>query len=393
MRTESPSRPSRAGKSLTVAYVVSMADGLQSFVYREIRELRSTGVSVILLPTRIGSGPYQPPVDWPVARATLVRIIAAHLRFLAHDSGGYWRVLSEALKMGALLDFLVAVFFATVVRGQDARLIHCHFGDHKLFIGYFAGKLSGVPVSVTVHAYELYSNPNPPLFRRAIANVNAIVTVAEYNRSVLERKWGAPKNRIFVIPLFADIPPFHPQREQEGEKIVIATVARLVPKKGHRTLLEAVSMLPPNYETWIVGTGPLNLREMAIRLHVQDRVKLLGRVSDAELDAIYRTADIFCLPSETATEGDREGVPVALMEAMSHGLPVVATRHAGVPELVHEVLVSERDPRALADALLTLGGDRRLRQQHGRTNYDIVSDRFSRANVLLLKSVFERIAS
>src|SRR5438094_9254089 len=122
-----------------------MANGLQSFVYREIRELRSEGVAVILLPTRIGSGPYQPSLDWPVVRATFLKVIAAHLRFIIRDSLRYWRVLIEAIRMGALIDFLVAVFFASVVKGQDVRLIHCHFGDHKLFIGYFSGKLSGVP--------------------------------------------------------------------------------------------------------------------------------------------------------------------------------------------------------------------------------------------------------
>src|SRR2546422_9164995 len=123
MRTESPSRPSRAGKSLTVAYVVSMADGLQSFVYREIRELRSTGVSVILLPTRIGSGPYQPPVDWPVARATLVRIIAAHLRFLAHDSGGHWRGGSAAPREGGCRQALFSACVPTRVGRRATRVV------------------------------------------------------------------------------------------------------------------------------------------------------------------------------------------------------------------------------------------------------------------------------
>src|SRR5437899_2539922 len=114
MSTKSSGGSSRAEKTLTVAYVVSMANGLQSFVYREIRELRSEGVAVILLPTRIGSGPYQPSLDWPVVRATFLKVIAAHLRFIIRDSLRYWRVLIEAIRMGALIDFLVAVFFASV---------------------------------------------------------------------------------------------------------------------------------------------------------------------------------------------------------------------------------------------------------------------------------------
>ena len=77
------------------------------------------------------------------------------------------------------------------------------------------------------------------------------------------------------------------------------------------------------------------------------------------------------------------------MEAMAHALPVVATRHGGIPELVEEILVSERDPEELSEALLKLGADAELRTKSGQRNYRIVQNRFSRANVLLLKSIFE----
>jgi len=295
--------------------------------------------------------------------------------------------------MKATMDFALGVFFAEVCRNQQAKLVHCHFGDHKLFIGYFCGKLANLPVSVTVHAYELYNNPNPALFRRILSSVDSIVTIAEHNRSILVREWGAPSEKVLVIPLFADIPPVPERRQRRTDKIIVLTVARLVPKKGHQTLLEAVALLPPTYEVWIVGTGPLDIDDLARRLRIADRVKILGQVSDEELESLYGNADIFCLPSETAKGGDREGIPVSLMEAMAHGLPVVTTRHAGIPELVPEVLVSEHDPRELADAILLLGADEKLRREKGLRNREIVSKRFSRDNVLLLKSVFERLSS
>jgi len=384
---------SDCGRGLRVAYVVSMATGLHSFVYREIRELRENGVGVILLPTKIGAGPYPPSADWPVERLTALRALASHWRMLVRDNRRYVTALLEAIRMRALIDFAFAGFFSDAIIMQNVQLIHCHFGDHKLFIGYFCGKLTNRPVSVTIHAYELYTNPNPAMFRRALASASAIVTIAEFNRSVLEHAWGAARDKIAVIPLFADIPPPPERRRKRRERIVILTVARLVPKKGLQTLLEAISLLPLNYEAWIVGTGQLDIVGLVKRLDLEDRVRLYGGVSDAELAAIYELADIFCLPSETVADGDREGIPVVLMEAMAHALPVVATRHAGIPELVSEILVSERDPRQLADALLALGADRDLREAHGRQNYEIVLDRFSHKNVLLLISVFERLAS
>ena len=374
---------------LKIGYVVSMTDGLHSFVHREIRELRSHGALVVVFPTRVGTGPYMPPKDWPVDRPTLARVIVAHLRYGTSYGRRYVKTLLESVRMNSVIDFVLSVFFAEAISKRGLKQIHSHFGDHKLFVAYFCGLLTGLPVSVTVHAYELYDNPNPRMFRHVLSKIDAIVTIAEHNRSVLTDTWGAPAEKISVVPLFADIPP-DPQHEPNGQgKVIILTVARLVEKKGHSTLLRAISRLPKNYEAWLVGSGPLNVQALAIRLGVADRVRILGRISNAELDQLYRRADIFCLPSETAETGDREGIPVALMEAMAHALPVVATKHAGIPELVEEILVPEHDPGELSKALLRLGADAELRSTSGQRNYRIVQSRFSRANVLLLKSIFE----
>ncbi len=366
-----------------------MTDGLHSFVYREIRELRLHGVLVVVFPTRVGTGPYMPPKDWAVERPTLARVIGAHLRCLTGNRRPYVRTLFKSARMNSMIDFILAVFFSEAISKRGLKQIHSHFGDHKLFIAYFCGLLTGLPVSATIHAYELYDNPNPRMFRHVLSKIDAIVTVAEHNRSVLTDTWGAPADKISVVPMFTDIPP-DPRHEPSGQgKVVILTVARFVEKKGHSTLLRAISRLPKNYEAWLVGSGPLNVEALAIRFGVADRVRILGRVSNAELDQLYRRADIFCLPSETAETGDREGIPVALMEAMAHALPVVATRHGGIPELVEEILVSERDPEELSEALLKLGADAELRTKSGQRNYRIVQSRFARANVLLLKSIFE----
>ena len=118
---------------------------------------------------------------------------------------------------------------------------------------------------------------------------------------------------------------------------------------------------------------------------------MLGLVSDAQLEEAYRKASIFCLPSERSETGDQEGIPVVLMEAMAHGLPVVATRHAGIPELVEETLVDEGDADALAKALLRLGEQPGLSAEQGRRNLEIIKARFSSRNVFQLKRLFEGI--
>src|SRR5712692_7121361 len=167
-----------------VGYVVSMAQGMQSFVYREVRELFAQGVVVHLFPTKVGPGPYAPDASWPVHKPSLGALILTHIQTLLTNPQRYLAVLSEALVLGGFMDFALSVFVSKTALENKLRLIHCHFGDHKLFVGYFCGRLADTPVSVTIHAYELYSNPNPRLFRQALKTVKAIVAVAEYNRAV-----------------------------------------------------------------------------------------------------------------------------------------------------------------------------------------------------------------
>jgi len=379
--------------SLKVAYVVPMGNGLHSFVFREIRELRSCGVDIHIFPTKVGDGPYGPSQSWPIHAVRPLPLVVAHLRSLVQRPAKYLEVLREAVVLGGLLDFALGVFFAESIFQLDLSLIHCHFGDHKLFVGYFCSRLTGKPLSVTIHAYELYNNPNPRLFRHVLEHITAIVTIADYNQAVLEDVYRVPRAKISVIPLFTDLPELSASPATQHDKIVVLTVARLVEKKGHRTLLEALARLPESYEAWIVGSGPLNVAAMAARLNVAHSVKILGKLSDSELQNAYRAATIFCLPSQTARDGDREGIPVAMMEAMAHGLPVVATRHAGIPELVSEVLVEEGDAGALAAALERVGRDPELRRELARRNREIVATRFSRGNTFLLKALFERIAA
>jgi len=375
-----------------IGYVVSMAQGLQSFVYREVRELFAQGVVVHLFPTKIGPGPYLPDPTWPVHKPSLRSLVCTHLQTLLAHPQLYLAVLTEALLLGGLMDFALSVFVSKTARENKLRLIHCHFGDHKLFVGYFCGRLSGGPVSVTIHAYELYTNPNPRLFRKALKFVKAIVAVAEYNRAVLCEAYGVDPTKVHVVPLFADLPPISSPKKRGTERIVILTVARFVEKKGHRTLLEALGLLPKRYEAWLVGGGPVDVAGIAKSFGVADRVRILGRLDDSGLQASYRAANIFCLPSETTQGGDREGIPVSLMEAMAYGLPVVATRHAGVPELVSEVLVEEGDPEGLARGLDKLGSDPALRDELGRRNRELVRSRFSHENVLRLRTLFEEWA-
>jgi len=112
---------------------------------------------------------------------------------------------------------------------------------------------------------------------------------------------------------------------------------------------------------------------------------------ESALRAEYARANVFCLPSRTSDGGDREGIPVSLMEAMAYGLPVVTTAHAGIPELVRETLVPEGDPEALAEALIRLKTHPELAEAQGRVNRETVQRDYSPRNVDELIAVLRRV--
>ncbi|MBA3258531.1 MAG: glycosyltransferase [Gemmatimonadales bacterium] len=176
---------------------------------------------------------------------------------------------------------------------------------------------------------------------------------------------GAPPERVVVHRTGIDLRhwPYRERRPASGGSLRLVTVARLVEKKGIAYVLHAVKALtdariPVEYE--VVGEGPLreSLARDVERLGIADRVRLHGWQTQAQVRAQLDRAHVLVQASVTAGDADEEGIPNVLKEAMAAGMPVVATRHAGIPELVEDgvsgLLVPERDPGALASALGSL---------------------------------------
>lgn len=182
---------------------------------------------------------------------------------------------------------------------------------------------------------------------------------------------GAPPANVQVHRMGVDLADL-PFVARSGPVRELLHVGRLVEKKGATVLLHALALCreaapAADLRLTIIGTGPLetSLREQAVTLSLQSNVAFLGARPHAEVRERLRKADIFVLPSLTAADGDMEGVPVALMEAMAAGVPVVSTQHSGIPELItHGVsglLAAEGDAFDLAQQLL-----RAVRDEAGR---------------------------
>lgn len=378
--SDSATRPERR----RVAYVLSLKGGVPSFNYREIEAVFAEGFEVQLFPTKISPGLYDPKPEWRVHRPSMARAAGAALSWLLRRPRATVKVIGEALADRALPELGLALQYSREMARERIEHIHCHFADRKMFVAYFASALLGIPFTVTVHSHELVFYADRKVFRRAMASASRIVTICDYNREFLVREIGIPHEKVETIRLVVPVADL-----QEDRRLKVLTVAKFHDYKGYDVLVSAARLMADDPVVfWVVGDGPVDVRRMASELISSGKVRLLGSVSDEALKILYQACDVFCLPSKTAPSGQKEGLPVSIMEAMAFSKPVVSTLHAGIPELVDSILVREGDPEALADAIRTYLADPALRSRDGARNREKVVRMHGPENVKQLVGLF-----
>jgi colanic acid/amylovoran biosynthesis glycosyltransferase len=197
---------------------------------------------------------------------------------------------------------------------------------------------------------------------------------------------GCKEYKIVVHHMGVDIERFRlKERYFNGSPVKVLTVGRLVEKKGLIYAIKAVSLLINKGHKImyiIAGNGPLKseLNNLIMQLGMIGKIKLIDSVEQSEVKAIMTDFDIFLLPSVTGSDGDQEGIPVVLMEAMSTGMPVISTYHSGIPEIVEDgksgFLVPERDVNALAGRLEYLIKHPELWSEMGRVGHEFVEKHY-----------------
>ncbi len=377
------------GQKPNIAYLISMKHGLDTWTFRELEALEND-INVYLFPLRYASGPYMPKAGWYCHRFSRRGIILSQLRGLKNHPAACFRLLAEAIRTRSIVDLLLAFHFSRQMAEHQVDIIHCVYGDHKFFIGYYCKRILHIPLTVALYGYDLRANPNWTLFRQAIHSADQVIVNCDYNKRLLIDAVGnGIQPSVKVIRHYAEIPVV-PSPPLETVKILM--VGGFSERKGHEVLFRAIRSLgadAANLEVWVVGyPDSVDVEQLARDFQVTDKVVVFGTVSDQGLNYFYQHCDIFCLPSKTDRRGISEGLPVSLIEAMAYGKPVISTRLAGIPELVEQILVEEGDVEGLARAIRCLVDDPALRHSLGDRNKVIVSDRYSKQNALMMRDMF-----
>jgi len=358
-----------------IGYIVSMKDGIPSFVNRELDGLTQLGYTIDVYTTQVGRGLYS--TSLPFARPSMPVLVLGNGYFLVFRPRRYFSLLLESFRTKSLKEFIAGAAFGRLIAKRHTRLIHSTFGDRKLFIGYYAHRLTDIPLTTMIHSHELAFYIETPIFSKALLACSAIFAICDWNRSELVERFPVLRDRIVVSRLFVDSSTF-----LEDERIKVLTVAKFHDYKGYDDLAKVAALLKSEKIVfWIVGEGPVDVKGLVRQAGADKNVVILGSVNEDVLKILYQSCDVFFLPSKTAPTGQKEGVPVTLMEAMAFSKPVVSTRNAGIPELVPSEIVDEGDIEHLAEAVRSYAMDPGKRRRDGERNRMIVTESYSPKNL------------
>ena len=315
-------------------------------------------------------------------------------------------VVKQILRRPVTLYRSEAQRIAATIQRLDGRVLHIYFGHIAVQLLPLM-RNAPVPVIVSFHGADAMVDMNRPAYRRATEEMLRLATlVLVRSESLAERvaAMGCPREKLRIHRTGIPLERFHyiPRLAPTDEAWRFFQACRLIPKKGLHTSLRAFARFAerfPRSQFTVAGDGPLldELSALAGQLKVADRVIFTGFLSQNALREQLYSSHVFLHPSEIGSDGNQEGVPNSMLEAMSTGTPVAATRHGGIPEAVEEgvsgFLVSEKDSEALAEAMFRLTSEPKRYTAMGAAAAQAVAARFEqRKQVEVLEQCYAEAA-
>lgn len=370
----------------------------ETFILEEILGLERQGLRLQIFSLRrpsdavshAATGAVRAPVSYmpPDGVREAIPVITAHLALIVKSP---WRYLKALLFLHRCAErnrtqtFLQAGYLANRLVQAGISHLHVHFASEPAGVAELVGKLARVSYSISAHAKDIYLSPSASL-RRKLGGALFTVTCTEYNRTHLAGIAG-PEATVLRMYHGVDLSRFRRDRTRGtlGTTPLVLSVGRLREKKGFAGLIEACRLLRDAGTAMrcrIVGYGEEHerLKSLISRHALEDTVQLTGKMTHDELLELYRQAAVFALPCQVASDGDRDGIPNVLLEALAMEIAVVSTNVSGVPEVIRDgvngLLIAPNDAKALAGAIRRLLDSPALRERLGVAGRQTVATKF-----------------
>jgi glycosyltransferase involved in cell wall biosynthesis len=316
------------------------------------------------------------------AAQALAQAVRARTSFLASPRKLYFKELLLAVDLADRLD-----------NAGNVHRLHAHFAHGTTTVAWLASTITGLPFSFTGHAKDIWTDELNPagLLRRKMDAASFVVTCTEANRTHLMSLGSPTPVHVVYHGLNVDVEPLVAAgvRRVEPPRLRLLAVGRLVRKKGLDTFVEACAVLRDrglDFDAVIVGESGDHEQEVRARVDatgLKGRVTFVGPLTQSGLLAQYQQASVFALPCRVLEDGDRDGIPNVLLEAMACGVPVVTTGVSGITELVRDgvngLIVQPDCPVDLADALHRLIKDPELARRLAEQGRSTITEGFDAA--------------
>jgi colanic acid/amylovoran biosynthesis glycosyltransferase len=385
----------------------------ETFILREIITLQNQGESIDIFsmnpsPDKIEHSEVEQFKGRLVTyKSGFISCLGTHLYWIIKSPVKYfgilWLILSKISHSKtvtvSMRSFSKGLHFARFIKESEYRHIHAHFGNAPATCAWVIGSLLSIPFSFTLHAVDVFL-PDMLLVKK-VQDAKFVAAISNFNIKYLsERFQNIDTGKITLVRCGIKPGEFRFRSASGVSKPVrLLSIGRMVETKGFRDLLDALKLLLKtrfDYQLTIIGGGEKlsEFKQYASDSGISDKVIFTGPLPQNDVRKHMENADIFVLACLVNEKGDRDGIPVVLMEALAMGIPTISTDVSGIPELVKNfdtgLVVPEKNPQALSDAILLFASENDLRKRLSVNGRRLVEEEFNiEKNASLLGKMFQ----
>jgi len=367
----------------------------ETFIMEEMIEMKHQGIDLLIIPRnppkevfhKEAKELFENSIWSPMIKLGII----AECFLTLFSNFTLWRILWKILRnsrnpqiiMKNLIVFPKGIFIAKRLKKTGVSHLHAHWGSTTATIAYIISQFTNISWSFTLHRWDIYENN---MMDEKVKSASFVRCISQNGKDDLLRIIGSKyADKVQVVHMGVKLSSIDKTLgasrfnnwDNPDKKFVFIVPANLVLVKGHKYLIDAFSLLlqneVKNFYVIFYGNGPLRkkLQEYIIDKRVEEYIEMPGALPHNELTNLYKNGnvDAVILPSINTKDGEHEGIPVALMEAMAYSIPVISTNTGGIPELIGDgsgIMVEEKNAEAIVDALERLIKDKDYRYEIGR---------------------------